>query len=132
MKKRLKKLLVLGMCTIMVGSTGAIVNAASGSFDFYVDYPSNNNYSSKISKTGTNSQATINITTCLTSNHNGHYGKVRKDSTDASGVFNITGAKTYKPYYSSGYAKSGTGYNFYAYTSSSAAAGMTLKGTWTP
>lgn len=132
MKKRIKRLIVLGLCTVMLGSTGVVANAATGPFDFYVDYPSNDNYSSKISKTGTTSYATINMTTCLTSDHRGHYGKVRKETASATGIFDITGVKTYKPGYNSGYAKSGTGYNFYAYTTSSSAAGMTLKGTWTP
>ena len=132
MKKRMKKILVLGMCLMLVASTGVVSNAATGTIDnIYVDYPEGNNYTSKISKTSTTSYASANLTKITTSNHAGHYLKVRKNGATASETLSFSSTGTKKPSYLSGYAKAGSGYDLYFY-SASASAGMYITGTWTP
>lgn len=132
MKRQLRKLFVLAMCVMMVASTCIVANADTGTFSkIYVDYPDGNNYTSKIGKTSTTSYASVTLSTILTSNHAGHYLKIRKNGTTASESLAFTSTGTKTPYYLSGYATKGSGYDAYFYCVSASAA-MYLTGSWTP
>lgn len=132
MKKRMKKLIVLGMCVMLVGSTGIVSNAASGAFSMiYVDYPEGNNYTAKKSKEKSTSYATVKIDELTTTSHTGHYMKVRRNGTAATESLTLKSKGTKNLSYLTGKGAVGSGYDAYFY-SVSATAGMYISGSWNP
>lgn len=134
-KKRIKRLATLGLCLMMLISTGVTANAATkypDTFSFSLTAKGDKKQTSSVKKTNKNTYACIDVTTCQNSSMYGLPYRLRSgtNGTEASLLYTMAGTGLKCPSYKNGYGQYNYNYYFRIQTDSNSLFNATVKGSW--
>ncbi|MCI9151056.1 MAG: hypothetical protein HFI42_11285 [Lachnospiraceae bacterium] len=135
-KKRIRRLVALGLCLMMLVSTGLMASAATYpyTFSFNLGEGGDKGQVTARNKTNYNSYACIDFSTCNNPSNFSLIYRLRSgtNNTEASELYYLTGTGNRYPAYNSGYGQYNKPYYFRIQTSSSSGFGAYVAGSWMP
>ncbi len=135
-KKRIRRLIALGLCLMMLVSTGLMASAESYKYVFLFELDAGGQKKSVAAqyKTNYNSYAGVYFSMCYNSSGYSLPYRLRSGTNDtaASDLYYLNGEGNRFMYYNSGYGQYNKPYYFRIQTDSSSKYGATVGGSWTP
>ncbi len=135
-KKRIRRLAALGLCLMMLISTGLMASAANYPYEFYFELKAGGDKQQVAArnKSNYNSFACIRFSMCNNQSNWSLPYRLRSGTnhTAASGLYYCTGISERALDYYSGYGQFNSPYYFKIQTDSSSGLGATVGGSWMP